>query len=76
MNTKSKKLAAALLTGIFCIIVFAGLALFFFMFEEMPVFIRLVYGCAFSGLCFGMSCVVTQRVQEIRKGEEDDLDNY
>lgn len=76
MNTKSKKLTAAIITGIVCIAVFAALAILFFRLDDAPFLIRFLYGAFFTGLCFGMSCVVTERIQEIRKGEEDDLSNY
>ncbi len=76
MNSKTQKLTAALMTGCFCILVFAGLAYFFIRLEEAPGFLRFLYGAIFTGLCFGMSSVVTERVREIRKGEEDDLNNY
>lgn len=76
MNTKSKKLTAAVITGVICIVVFALLAVLFYRLEEAPFIIRFLYGTFFAGLCFGMSCVLTERIQEIKKGEEDDLNNY
>ena len=76
MNSKTQKITAVLMIGLFCILVFAGLAYFFIRLEEAPGIIRFLYGAVFTGLCFGMSCVVTERIREIRKGEEDDLDNY
>jgi len=76
MNPKNKKIMAALFTGVFCIFVFAGLAYFFYRLDEAPGLVRFLYGSLFTGLCFGMSCVVTERIEEIRKGETDDLDNY
>ncbi len=76
MHSRTQKITAALMTGLFCILVFAGLAYFFFRLEEAPVIIRVVYGAVFTCLCFGMSFTVSERIREIRKGEEDDLDNY
>lgn len=76
MNTKTKKMSAAVIIGTIFIIVFALMSVMFYRLSEAPYIIRFLYGTFCLGLCYGMSCVMTERIQEIRKGEDDDLDNY
>ncbi len=48
-----------------------------FLFDkEMPHLVKLLYAVYLLALGMGMIKVLHDRIEEIRKGETDDLDNY
>ena len=76
MKDHKKQIAAAVIISAIFILLFAGYAALYFVFEGMPVLVRLLAGGLMTALAIGMIVVLRERIREIRKGENDDLSDY
>lgn len=72
---KIKKMLAPILISVLFIL-FWGAALLVIWFESKDLLVNIFMTIPFAGLIVCMILVLRQRLREIEKGEEDDLDNY
>lgn len=75
-ETHTKQIVSVILIGTAFTALFAGMSAMYFLIEEFPLIIRAVYGGLMAAMALGMIHVLRQRIEEIRKGENDDLGNY
>ena len=76
MKDKSGKIRTAVILAMFFCLAFIGLAAVYLSIDDLPAVIRIGYAVLMLALAAGMITVLKERIREIRKGEEDDLDNY
>ncbi len=75
-ESHEKQTTSALIVGLlFIALCPAGIMVFLFD-NEMPHLVKLLYAVYLLALGMGMIKVLHDRIEEIRKGETDDLDNY
>ena len=73
---KKKGLLGAVLSALFVIIYYGGLLLLFAFQPEIPSWARILLCLIPLGVCAVVILVLVQRIQELKSGETDDLDNY
>ena len=73
---KKKGLLGAVLSALFVIIYYGGLLLLFAFQPEIPSWARVLLCLIPLGVCAVVILVLVQRIQELKSGETDDLDNY
>ena len=73
---KKKGLLGAVLSALFVMIYYGGLLLLFAFQPEIPSWARILLCLIPLGVCAVVILVLVQRIQELKSGETDDLDNY
>lgn len=71
-----KKLIAPFLILILVLLWLGGYALLWLLFPGLPWFIRLLVVIIMLALCGTMIAMYLERRDEVKSGEEDDLDQY
>lgn len=73
---KTSKMIAPIVITVITVLYFLGwLSLLIFL-PAIPILLRLLLGLPAVGLIGVCIFVLTERIQEIRSGEEDDLSQY
>ena len=73
---KKRKLAAPIVISVLVGLWLLGYAVLIFLVPAIPLWIKLL-GAVIPLALLGVTIyVLCERIQEIRSGEEDDLDNY
>ena len=70
-----KKMIAPIVIGLLIIIYYLTIALVI-VFTNIPIVIKFIIGGISVIIAIAMICTVRSRIQEIRRGEEDDLSKY
>ncbi len=73
---RRKKIVTTVLIGAVVILYFVLYASFALFLPEVPAAIKIFFGVIGIGMAVGMIKVIMDRIEEIRKGEDDDLSNY
>ncbi len=71
-----KKMISTVLIGAVVVIYFVVYASFALFLPDVPAAIKIFFGVVGIGMAGGMIKVIMDRIEEIRKGEDDDLSNY
>ena len=75
MEQHKKQIVAAVIIAVIFILLFTGYAALYFSVPG-PAILRILAGGLMTVFAVGMVFVLIERIQEIKKGENDDLDNY
>lgn len=76
MNRHNQKIAGAAVSAVLFAMLFFGYFLLMVWIDDIPLYIRIVFGLFYLALCAGVLKALYSRITEIKGGEEDDLDNY
>ena len=71
-----KQIAAAAVISVAFILVLGAYAAFYMLFDAIPAGLRAALVTLMAVFAAAMVIILVQRIREIRKGENDDLDNY
>ena len=72
----AKKMVAPIIITVIVILFLAAYGLIYFAIDELPIWVKLLVGLFAFSFAIGMIIVLIKRINEIKGGEEDDLDNY
>ena len=75
MNSKTKKLVAPAIIVFLVCLYYLSLTMSFILFN-MPLFVIIIMSIFSIIITILLFYVLMQRIQEIKKGEEDDLSKY
>lgn len=70
------QILAALVISVVFILGLGVYAAFYLLFDAFPMGLRIGLTALMAAFAAAMVIVLVQRIREIRKGENDDLDNY
>lgn len=76
MKKHTQKLIAPVVITVFLVLYLIGYTVLCFFIPGIPTVVKLVGALIFLLLAGCCVYVLTERIKEIRSGEEDDLDNY
>ncbi len=74
--THRTQILTAILISVAFILVLGVYAAFYMLFDTFPAWLRALPVALMAAFAVGMVIILVQRIREIRKGENDDLDNY
>ncbi len=75
-SAHGKQIAAAAVISAAFILVLGFYAAFYMLFDAIPAGLRVVLVGLMAAFAAAMVIILIQRIREIRKGENDDLNNY
>lgn len=76
MKNHSKKIMGAVISAVAMLIFFVGYALIFMFIPDVPIPLKIGITVMYAIPVVVLAIVLTERIKEIRKGEEDDLSKY
>lgn len=77
MKKDSKKIMGAVISAVSIALFFVGYALLFiFVIPDVPTLMKVGITVIYALPILVLIIVLTERIKEIRKGEEDDLSKY
>ena len=76
MKNHKAQIAMSVIISLIFIALFIGYALLYCVIDGIPILVKIGCSALMTGLAVGMAAILMQRIREIRKGENDDLNNY
>ena len=76
MKNHSKKIVGAVISAVVTAILSVGYALIFVFIPDIPTSLKIGITVIYAIPVVVLVIVLTERIKEIRKGEEDDLSKY
>ncbi|MBR3310552.1 MAG: hypothetical protein IKG15_01880 [Solobacterium sp.] len=76
MHNHTEKISGAVLSVAFILFFIIGYIVLVNVFDDIPVWYRLIFTALPAAMGAGLLQSLYDRINEIKGGEEDDLDNY